>query len=240
MRSRSGSLPRRTIPMCANGSMRPRTAFAEAAGFEPKARPPSAAAGRRSEPLARRRSVRARETPTTDQDLFLPGRLRANLPDGIYRFANEPHDARLAALAVALGSYASRATAKPTRRRSSSICRKASTAKNCEHIVEGVSLARDLINTPANDMGPARARSCRAQACGAARCHNSPPSSATICWRRIFRSFMPSAAPRFGAPRLIDFTVGRRQASARDAGRQGRLLRHRRARYQARRVACSI
>jgi leucyl aminopeptidase len=36
------------------------------------------------------------------------------------------------------------------------------------------------------------------------------------------------------APRLIDLTWGDDQASARDAGRQGRLLRHRRARHQAR------
>ncbi len=35
---------------------------------------------------------------------FLPGRLAQLLPDGTYRFANEPHDARLAALAVALGA----------------------------------------------------------------------------------------------------------------------------------------
>src|SRR6476646_5090701 len=40
-----------------------------------------------------------------DKDRFLPGRLPALLPAGTYRFANAPHDARLAALAFALGSY---------------------------------------------------------------------------------------------------------------------------------------
>ncbi len=39
------------------------------------------------------------------KDLFLPGRLPQLLPDGVYRFANDPHDARLAALAFALGVY---------------------------------------------------------------------------------------------------------------------------------------
>ena len=39
------------------------------------------------------------------KDLFLPGKLANILPDGTYRFANAPHDARLAALAFALGAY---------------------------------------------------------------------------------------------------------------------------------------
>jgi leucyl aminopeptidase len=39
-----------------------------------------------------------------DADRFLPGRLAELLPAGTYRFANAPHDVRLAVLAVALGS----------------------------------------------------------------------------------------------------------------------------------------
>src|SRR4051812_19929255 len=35
----------------------------------------------------------------TDKDRFLPGRLPGLLPAGTYRFANQPHDARLACLA---------------------------------------------------------------------------------------------------------------------------------------------
>src|SRR5215213_10707974 len=41
----------------------------------------------------------------SDKDRFLPGRLPGLLPAGTYRFANSPHDARLGALAFALGSY---------------------------------------------------------------------------------------------------------------------------------------
>src|SRR5438477_3089173 len=40
----------------------------------------------------------------TEKDRFLPGRLPGLLPTGIYRFANAPHDTRLACLAFALGS----------------------------------------------------------------------------------------------------------------------------------------
>src|SRR4030081_772574 len=39
------------------------------------------------------------------RDLFRPGQLPGLLPAGVYRFANAPHDVRLAALAFALGSY---------------------------------------------------------------------------------------------------------------------------------------
>src|SRR5437899_1062593 len=39
------------------------------------------------------------------KDLLRPGALPGLLPAGSYRFANSPHDARLAALAFALGTY---------------------------------------------------------------------------------------------------------------------------------------
>ena len=39
------------------------------------------------------------------RDLFRPGVLPGLLPPGTYRFANAPHDTRLATLAFALGSY---------------------------------------------------------------------------------------------------------------------------------------
>jgi leucyl aminopeptidase len=39
------------------------------------------------------------------KDLLRPGALPALIPPGHYRFANPPHDARLAALAFALGCY---------------------------------------------------------------------------------------------------------------------------------------
>src|SRR3978361_1847943 len=38
-------------------------------------------------------------------DLFRPGALPGLLPPGVYRFANAPHDTRLATLAFTLGSY---------------------------------------------------------------------------------------------------------------------------------------
>ena len=54
---------------------------------------------------ARRRAVRHRSATRRDNNAFLPGLLPGVLPAGTYRFANAPHDARLAALAFALGAY---------------------------------------------------------------------------------------------------------------------------------------
>ena len=65
------------------------------------------------------------------KDRFLPGRLAQHLPDGVYRFANAPHDARLAALAFALGTYRFTRYRKAEPRAVGSICRKASIATTC-------------------------------------------------------------------------------------------------------------
>ena len=45
------------------------------------------------------------EEDAKSRDLFRPGALPGLLPPGTYRFANAPHDSRLATLAFALGSY---------------------------------------------------------------------------------------------------------------------------------------
>ena len=81
----------------------PRPRLCRRRRFRAQSRPPSAAAGqeRRQSASAACCSGSRRRRPRP----FLPGRLAQHLPDGVYRFANEPHDARLAALAIALGSY---------------------------------------------------------------------------------------------------------------------------------------
>jgi leucyl aminopeptidase len=87
-------------------------------------------------------------------DPFRPGQLPALLPAGVYNFATAPHDPYLAALAFALGSYRFdhyRETDTPEARLIPP------TGVNIEEIIrisDATTLARDLINTPANDMGP--------------------------------------------------------------------------------------
>src|SRR5271163_3634723 len=81
------------------------------------------------------------------KDRFLPGRLSQNLPDGVYRFANEPHDARLAALAFALNSYRFTRYRKAEARAVKLDLPQSLDRDALEQTVEAVALARDLINT---------------------------------------------------------------------------------------------
>src|SRR5690606_5488632 len=86
---------------------------------------------------------------------FLPGLLPGVLPGGVWRFANAPHDARLAALAVALGAYRFTRYRKTTDKPVRLVLPEGVDGAALSRLAEGVTLARDLINTPANDMGPA-------------------------------------------------------------------------------------
>jgi leucyl aminopeptidase len=127
-------------------------AFAAAAGFEPKAGRHLLQPGLEGE-LA---GVLFALEPENDQhkDLFAPGALPGLLPAGAYRFANAPHDARLAALAFALGSYRFSRYRKPDAKEVRLALPEGVDGEDVTRMVEGVWLARDLINTPANDMGP--------------------------------------------------------------------------------------
>jgi len=88
------------------------------------------------------------------RDLFRPGALPGLLPPGIYRFANAPHDARLAALAFALGSYRFARYRKADRPEVRLVPPDGVDATEINRMADAAMLARDLINTPANDMGP--------------------------------------------------------------------------------------
>src|SRR3954449_4993416 len=89
------------------------------------------------------------------RDLFRPGALPGLLPPGVYRFANAPHDARLAALAFALGSYRFARYRKADRPDVRLVPPDGVDAADIMRMVQAAHLARDLINTPSNDMGPA-------------------------------------------------------------------------------------
>jgi leucyl aminopeptidase len=178
-------------------------AFAAAAGFEPKAGRHLLLPGKKGLGGV----LFGLESSDDLGDRFRPGRLAQLLPDGTYRFANEPHNTRLAALALALGNY------RFTRYRKSepsdikldlpqSVDR-----EELDFIVEGVTLARDLINTPANDMGPVELE-------GAARklatLHDAKFKA--VVGDDLLKENFPlihavgRAAGR--APRLLDFTWG--------------------------------
>jgi len=88
------------------------------------------------------------------KDYFRPAQLVSLLPAGTYRFANAPHDARLAALAFALGSYQFTRYRKAEARAVTLAVPDGVDGEDLSRIAEAVGLARDLINTPSNDLGP--------------------------------------------------------------------------------------
>jgi len=88
------------------------------------------------------------------RDLFRPGLLPGLLPAGTYRFANTPHDTRLATLAFALGSYRFGRYRKAEAPDVRLVPPEGIDVADITRMAEATSLARDLINTPANDMGP--------------------------------------------------------------------------------------
>src|SRR3984885_9564268 len=88
------------------------------------------------------------------RDLFRPGLLPGLLPPGVYRFANAPHDTRLATLAFALGSYRFSRYRKADAPGVRLVPPEGIDVAAITRMAEAVHLARNLINTPANDLGP--------------------------------------------------------------------------------------
>lgn len=89
------------------------------------------------------------------RDPFRPGALPGLLPSGTYRFANAPQDAELAALAFALGCYRFARYRKAEVPDVRLVPPEGVDAVEIDRIANAVTVARDLINTPSNDMGPA-------------------------------------------------------------------------------------
>jgi leucyl aminopeptidase len=141
------------------------------------------------------------------RDLFRPGQLPGLLPPGAYRFANAPHDTRLAALAFALGSYRFSRYRKNDAPKVRLVPPDGIDIAELTRMAEAAALARDLINTPANDMGPeelAAAAEALAKRYGA--------NFSCITGDDLLRQNFPlihavgMASPR--VPRLIDFYWG--------------------------------
>jgi leucyl aminopeptidase len=129
----------------------PARAFADASGFEPKPGQCLVLPGMSGVGAV----LFGLEAAEDASNPFLPGRLPERLPDAVYRFANEPHDAKLGALAVALGTYCFTRYRKAEPRKLKLDLPQSVNREELDRVVEAVTLARDLINTPANDMGPA-------------------------------------------------------------------------------------
>jgi leucyl aminopeptidase len=175
-------------------------AFAEAQGFAPK---PGAvlvapdAAG----------AIEAVVLGDAAADPFLVGKLPSVLPDGLYAFATAPGDPALATLAWLLGSYAFTRYRPKSPKAVRLVLPDGVDAEEATRIAEAVAMGRDLINTPANDLGP---QEIEAAARRVAETHGAA-LEAIVGDELLEQSFpmihaVGRASPRL--PRLIDIRWG--------------------------------
>ncbi|WP_158813738.1 M17 family metallopeptidase [Methylocapsa sp. S129] len=89
-----------------------------------------------------------------DRDPMLPGKLATLLPAATYRFANAPHDSSLGALAFLLGLYRFTRYRAAAKAQPALVAPENVDAAKIARIAQAVAFGRDLVNTPANDLGP--------------------------------------------------------------------------------------
>lgn len=139
---------------------------------------------------------------------MLTGALPRALPEGDYHFESDPNDPELATLAWLLGSY------RYTRYKSNGengprrlALPKGADAKRTETIARSVAMGRDLINTPANDFGPAELEKA---ARDLAKKHDAKIKVTTgdALLKQNFPLIHAVGRASDRAPRLIDLTWG--------------------------------
>jgi leucyl aminopeptidase len=146
-----------------------------------------------------------------NSDPFLPGRLATSLPAGTYRFANAPHDPSLATLAFLLSSYRFMRYKKQDVEHPELVPPEGVNIDRIVRIAKAVTLGRDLINTPANDLGP------DALETAALKVATQYIAKATVTrGEKLLQMNYPliHAVGRASdkAPRLVDFVWGQRDA----------------------------
>jgi leucyl aminopeptidase len=127
-------------------------AFARASGFEPKPGRMLLVPG--DDGAIARVLFALEDAGSRTADPFLSGELATRLPAGSYRFANEPRDPALAALGFLLASYRFGKYKASTREVPELVASESVDRAQLEKIAGAVAFGRDLINTPANDLGP--------------------------------------------------------------------------------------
>ncbi len=195
----------KTWPHIQSGLPAPAAGFAAACGFEPKPGRSQILPDSAGAVAAVLCAIETAEAPV--KDLFAPGKLATSLPPGVYRFANDPHDATLAALSWLLSAYRfGRYKAEPSGE--ARLCAPTGVdAARIERIAKAVGLGRDLINTPANDLGPAAL-----EAAALSVAAQFAAKSAVTRGDHLLEAKLPliHAVGRASAeaPRLVDFSWG--------------------------------
>jgi len=148
-----------------------------------------------------------------DNDALALAVFSEQLPAGIYRLGNVPGrvGGEMAALAWALGTYEYARYRKPRPVRAKLLLPKGVDGEEVSLVADSIFLARDLINTPANDMGPGEL----ADAVRAVAQRNGAKFSTVVGDALLRQNFPLIHAVGHGsdrAPRLAEFTWGRKNA----------------------------
>ena len=148
--------------------------------------------------------IEAADAPVKDH--FRVASLVQVLPAGTYRFANTPHDARLAALSFALASYQFTRYRKGEARDVKLVVPDGVDGEDVSRMAEAAFLARDLINTPSNDLGPQELEDAARKLASSHGAKFSVTIGAEIETNVPLIHAVGMGSPR--SPRLIDFTWG--------------------------------
>ena len=154
-------------------------------------------------------TIRALVGVANDKDIWSWGAAAATLPDGSYRLDPQPKavTATNAGIGWALGVYEFSRYRKPKGKCPKLVWPSHADRKAIEHTASATYLVRDLINTPANDMGPA-------ELAAAARrlAREFKAKCRVIVGDDLLRQNCPAihavGRASASAPRLIDITWG--------------------------------
>ena len=184
-------------------------AFAERCGFQPKAGRMQLFPGEAGALTGVLFGVDAANAPTRDP--FGPGRLATSLPEGVYRFANTPQDPDLAALGFLLALYRYDRFKSDTGPKPRLVAPDEVDAIRIQRIAESIGYGRDLVNAPANVLGP---NALEQEAVKLAEHFDA--SVTMVRGDELLAANFPliHAVGRAGAeePRLVDFSWGREDA----------------------------
>jgi leucyl aminopeptidase len=183
--------------------------FAERCGFQPKPGRVQLLPGEAGALAGVLFGVEQAKAPTPDP--FEPGKLAMLLPEGVYRFANPPPDAGLAALGFLLALYRYDRFKANKAPKPQLVAPDEIDAIKTQRIAQAIAYGRDLINTPANALGP---NALEQEAVKLAE-HFDASVNMVRGDELIAANFpLVHAVGRAGAeePRLVDFSWGREDA----------------------------
>lgn len=145
-------------------------------------------------------------------DPFVFGKLAASLPEGVWELASVPSSPDVCALGFLLGGYRfDRYKAVESSRRVALVAPRGVDIPHASRLAAAICLARDLINTPANDMGPEAIESAARQVASKHKAKVHVTAGAQLL-KRNFPMIHAVGRAADQAPRLIDFSWGPKDA----------------------------